>query len=251
MTLPKLNTRTILILAISILAGLALTPQADFGIFWNAGLAARLGQNPYSIPGFFSPLHVLIYFIPLSFLPEPIVYHLNATLTIFILLISLGKRWALALLSPSLWAVAWFGNVDWLPVLALIVPATWIAPLALAKPQIGWLEALLSRRVLPLLFMAGIFIVSFALGMNWSTVQGSSWNISLWPWGIPIGLFLARVAILKRQPDLALAATPFLSPYLSPLSYIAWLPMATRSIWLMAIVLSIQWAITLVWLCRP
>jgi hypothetical protein len=53
---------------------------------------------------------------------------------------------------------------------------------------------------------------------NWFTrgedVIGASWNASLFPWSIPIGLALLFWSLRSMRILPAAAASPFLSPYL-------------------------------------
>jgi hypothetical protein len=46
------------------------------------------------------------------------------------------------------------------------------------------------------------------------------WNSSLWPWGIPVGLFLLWRAWRSSEDWLGVAATPFLFPYVNMPSYL-------------------------------
>jgi hypothetical protein len=45
--------------------------------------------------------------------------------------------------------------------------------------------------------------------------QAMPWNTSLWPIGIPVGLFLLVFAARYDDETLALASAPLLSPYLA------------------------------------
>ena len=46
------------------------------------------------------------------------------------------------------------------------------------------------------------------------------WNWSIWPWGVPVGLFLLWRAWRTGDDRLGVAATPLLSPYLTAPSYL-------------------------------
>jgi len=133
------------------------------------------------------------------------------------------------LLSPLVLHVLLNGNVDWLAMIGFILPP----PLGLffisIKPQIGiavapfWLiEAwrqggwkLVVKTFVP---FAIVLLLSFALFGFWPTysfsVIGKSWNASLWPMSIPVGLALFVTSIRKRKIEYAMAASPCLSPYL-------------------------------------
>jgi len=48
----------------------------------------------------------------------------------------------------------------------------------------------------------------------------ASWNITAWPWGLLPGLALAWLSFRQNSVHLALAASPFFSPYTSPQSWV-------------------------------
>jgi hypothetical protein len=51
--------------------------------------------------------------------------------------------------------------------------------------------------------------------LNFSELDEASWNVSLFPYLISIGIFLLGWAIAKREPYPAMSAGPFFSPYFS------------------------------------
>jgi hypothetical protein len=112
----------------------------------------------------------------------------------------------------------------------------------LAKPQLGaavavfWLVQVWRRRgfaaVLRMFLpVAAAYLLSFALFGFWPGKwfqTGESpihiYNQSLWPWGIPIGLALLAASIGRGEIKFAIAASPFLAPYVQIYSYaIVWL----------------------------
>jgi hypothetical protein len=74
----------------------------------------------------------------------------------------------------------------------------------------------------------------------------STWNASLWPWAFPVGFALTILAIRNRRKDQAMAASPFLSPYLAYHSWVSVLAglmqrdfelvLAVIGMWLVAVI---------------
>lgn len=268
MTTPQ---RLSLVIAAGLALAVALTARnlGDFTIFYTAARAVCAGVNPYTVPGFYSPLWVLCYFIPLSWLPLAIAFRLNA-------LVSLGatgyafwritrgdvlKFWLL-LAAPFALFTAWYGNLEWAPLLAAVVPPLAGFWLAAAKPQMGLIlagvllfEMVRARRLLAASLTLSLLIVltglSFALGMRWEAMPDSAWNISAYPWGVPLGIGLAVASAVRVDRLAGLAATPLLSPYLgSPASWVGVLPLLSRRRGLLAIGVALAWGLLIVWRLR-
>jgi hypothetical protein len=74
----------------------------------------------------------------------------------------------------------------------------------------------------------------------------SEWDASLWPWAFPIGFALTVLSIRNRRKDQAMAASPFLSPYLAYHSWVSVLAglmqrdlelvLAVIGMWLVAVI---------------
>lgn len=125
------------------------------------------------------------------------------------------------------------GNIDWLIPLGAVLPPQIGLFLVLSKPQIGlgvaifWLiEAYRSGRIKqvirifwPVTLATVISVVIYGLYL----LQGlqlvdSWWNLSLWPYAIPIGIALVIYAVQNKNILFAVASGAFLSPYLTPQS---------------------------------
>lgn len=82
------------------------------------------------------------------------------------------------------------------------------------------------------------------MGMRWQSMIAIQWNLSLFPFSVPIGLFLIWQA--WRQKDNrapALAAAPCLSPYVAIQSWAAAFPLLTRWRWLLLAAVIVSWVV--------
>lgn len=246
-------------------------PLVDWTMFLLPASKAILhGESPYSIPGYYKPPWIAVLLTPIAALPEevaamilPIVAVAVWILLAFHLGASSGVITAL-LLSPPVLTNIYNGQVEWMLMLALVMPPRWGLFFALAKPQVGvglavlwlidawrkggWQEV--ARVFGPL---AGITTLSIMVFGAWfSRASGlpddpTVSNMSLWPYAIPIGVWLMVTSIRRRTWPFALASANFLSPYLALYSYssvmIALLVMHPR--WLATVVLA-TWALLIV-----
>jgi len=131
-------------------------------------------------------------------------------------------------------------NVDVLVLIGFVLPAPVGLFFVIIKPQMGlvmvifwlveaWRQGGLQAVLKTFLPVKVAVLLSFVLFGNWlagrqSDLPGSFWNASLWPWSIPIGLGLLMVSLRERPKELAMSASPFLSPYLAYHSWAAALP---------------------------
>jgi hypothetical protein len=131
-------------------------------------------------------------------------------------------------------------NVDVLVLIGFVLPAPVGLFFVIIKPQMGlvmvifwlveaWRQGGLQAVLKTFLPVKVAVLLSFVLFGNWlagrqSDLPGSFWNASLWPWSIPTGLGLLMVSLRERPKELAMSASPFLSPYLAYHSWAAALP---------------------------
>lgn len=238
----------------------------DFRIFYAAGLAARSGISPYTIPGFYNPISALVYFIPISLLPEPAAFRVTifiSTLIYCVALYHFSRRnpinTVLALLSPLLLYNVFYTNVEWLCVLGALVNPLAGFLLALIKPQVGIVLALVllvvifrryGWKVAAVICLAQALIlgVSFALGLSWGIAVPVWGNYSLFPWGLLLAVPLAVYALLKVDRAIALACSPLLSPYVAIQSWVVLLPLAVRRRRVIGMLMIIGWLLIMVYL---
>jgi hypothetical protein len=233
----KLSLISILILALLVLASIYLPPGIDWRLTYRpAALAVMSGRSPYSIDSYFNAPWTIILLLPFALLPENIG---RAAL----LIIGLGsyafvihklgaKLPALIafLISPIILHSLLNSNIDWLPLLGLIMPPQ-IGLLFLAiKPQMGigvaffwmieawrkggFLECI--RVFWPVVLALLISFVMFGpwpLLFNHTKAVTQDFNASLWPSSIPVGIVLLVAALHRRNIKYAMASSPCLSPY--------------------------------------
>jgi hypothetical protein len=207
----------------------------DWHTFRAASLDLVSGRSPYG-GEFYNPPWTLIPLIPLALLPLRIGSSVVSGLAIFsfgYLAYRLGAKplaWAFILLSPPVLLETQSANVTWLAALGIIMPPQIGLFFVSMKPQVGvgiavfWLfEAWQRGRWKEVIRIFGpitlVFALSLAIFGLWplriTEPIALTWNSSLWPQSIPIGLVMLVTAIRREKPGLALASSPFLSPYLS------------------------------------
>jgi len=215
------------------------------GIDWintyrPAALSVLAFRSPYTIEIFHSPPWAVIPLIPLAVLPERIGFGFNFCLGMVstgYVAYRLGAKpltiAAILLSYPVLFSNI-YGNIDWLVYLGLILPPRWGLFFILIKPQAGiglaiyWLfesywEGGFKKIASSFAPVVGATLISFALFGWWPAAGfseiGKSFDASLWPQSFPIGLVILASAIRTRRPGLALASSPFFSPYVAPSSW--------------------------------
>jgi hypothetical protein len=208
--------------------------------FRPAALALLSGHSPYTVPGYFGPPWALIPVIPFAVLPPALGGACVFVLTLLswcLVARRLGASWlvvAVLALSPHVITGAIFGNLDWLAIIGFILPPQIGLFFILIKPQVGiglalfWLwqawrtgGAREAVRVFAPVTIA--LLLSFLLFGFWPTRVGSlsaaAWNVSLWPYSIPIAFVLLVAAIQNKKAGLSISASPFFSPYLASITW--------------------------------
>lgn len=212
-----------------------------FGIDWRltfrpAALAVWAGQSPYTIDIFGLAPWGIVPFLPFALLPESL-----GRAGLFVL--SLGAfGWAayrlgakpLALgaflLSPPVLNDLLNTNANWLVLLGFTLPPQIGLFFVAVKPQVGagvavfwlveawrkggWREVL--RVFGPLAIALGLSFLFFGFWPMRSLyvfTSSQTWNASLWPASLPVGLALLVTAVRLRQIRYAFGAAPCLSPY--------------------------------------
>ena len=233
----------------------------DFKLcFYPAGGAVLAGQSPYQLGCFYNPFWLMLLFAPLSLLPMETAFTVYTALALAGYVIAVhrigGGRSAvlLFLLTPFLYASLQYGNIDWLVMLGAALPPTIGVWLVVLKPQLGLvLLALWAYRfwktgnkgqILKVFAPVAIALV-LSIALGWWRVPNiakmASWNASIFPWGIPAGLLFTWQAFKQDDDRNALAATPFLSPYLAVFSYgLVVMPFLNKPR-LMAVVATLSW----------
>jgi len=232
-----------------------LPPAVDWhGAFRPGSLAILRGDNPYQTPGFIYPPWTSLILLPFAIFPE----HIGRALLFVAYFAAVGytahklggNRVSIpfVLLSPPVLHGLLNGNIDGLIVLGFVLPPWLGLFLLVIKPQISYIyviylfiQTLRTEKFVGVLRMFAPVTVAYLLSLIFfglwpiqfaETVQ-FSWNASLWPLSIPIGLALFVAAIRNRESRFSIAASPFMSPYVllhswvSPLLAIVQFPYET------------------------
>lgn len=241
----------------------------------------RSPLNPYdSTSGglYLNPPWLAWLMVPFSVIPPKIALAAFMTLTILVTIWCVKKMGGgvyialLSLLSPAFYRLFVHGQTDVIVLLGFVFMLVYRNNnlkslgiiLMLIKPQVlglaipvHWLgldrESKLSVLYRIVLFFALSLIVhGLWLVPWWRNVQkvGTGANISIWPYGIPIGLILLAIGLRNNNARLSGMSTLFLVPYLNSSSLFPYTVVLFTSIsklwstaifillWILAIVLS-------------
>lgn len=195
-----------------------------------AALAMLHEQSPYDLRGFNHAPWTLLPLIPFALLPFQVgrVGYFILSFTCFALVAHMMKAKPVSvvifLTSFPVVACLYEGGIEWLAMLAFVMPPSFCFIFAAMMPQVGigislfWLVfawefgglRFVLRHVTPVLIL---LVASFALYGFWPLsffeVGESFYNVALFPYLIPLGAYL----ILTRQYRPSAAASPFLSPH--------------------------------------
>lgn len=184
---------------------------------------SRALLDPYSIKTFNYPPWTSIFFIPFRLFSENTGAYINACLNILVVGALVMKRkgdllaLVLTLTSYPFMALLANGNVEWIPALGFILQNAWGVPFVLVKPQSGFLAMVAwfqrsGNKIKFLIPISVVMLLSFVVWGNWiqsmfnsvqymNLLQGDlyQYNLSLFPWTIPVGLGLVYY-IFKYKP---------------------------------------------------
>jgi hypothetical protein len=213
------------------------------GIDWRFGFyeVAQNPLNPYEATNLFiNPPWIAVLLLPFGVFTEITSLAINTSLNLVLigLLVVSRKGTKLALIltltSFPILSMISNGNIEWIPALGFLLQNKWSVPLLFLKPQVGILAILSwdsfqnNKRafLIPSLF---IILFSFTIWGNWiagmhTNIQSmqnaqrsiDAWNISFFPWSIPVGLLLIYIILKHRPADseiLSVVATLCLVPY--------------------------------------
>ena len=213
---------------------------AYFGIDWRETYYPAVtlllhGKNPYAVTTLHNAVWALFPLIPIALVGEKAGEILMFFVAFGVYVYVARKLGAtplsliLFMTSPLIVYNLMLGNIDWLVVLGFIMPPSAGLFFVLLKPQIGiavvvyWLWTSyksggikdVGKTFLPATFFIAI---SFFLFGNWITgrsdnLLSAGWNLSFFPYSVPIGLLLLIMAWKKK--NYAISASPFFSPYMS------------------------------------
>lgn len=231
------KTLVLIILLLAILPALyynVSVGQDWYQFYRPATLALLHGQNPYDVPAFNNAPWALIPFIPFAVLPYQmgrVGFFLLSLAGFFYIPYKLGaKSVSMVLFVTSYPVISCLngGGIEWLPMLAFVTPAPISLIFAAIKPQVGigialywlfesWRMGGIRTVIKKFLPVTLLLSASFLLYGFWvMTFRGKSQdvaNISIFPYLVPVGLYLIWRAIIERRARPAMASGPFFAPY--------------------------------------
>ncbi len=225
-------------------------------------------ESPYQVQGFYAPPWALLPIVPLVWLPIEWVRPLFvlASMAAFILTarrLGAGLRSSILLVfSYPVIVCLLCGSLEWLVFLGLLLPPQWAIFLLSVKPHVGvgailyllidaWRQGRWRRLAQVIWPSAAAYLLSFLLFGFWparftDTVHRSSasggWNATVWPFLIPVGCYFLWRGIQKRDEKLALAASPFFSPYVAAYSWSGFLLLMLSEPNLLLLTTLVLWA---------
>lgn len=241
--MPASSRIAVLTFAFVVIAAAAMLIPAGIdwkGGYYPAGQDILHGHTPYhplssEKTGFLNPPWALLVIAPLTLLGLKLSWGIwfAANFLLYALaLYRLGAKPAfmiVALLMPPAFMTLWNGNLD----AAVLFGAT-LSPfplglfVVLLKPQMGiglavywgldiWRHKGLRAAVLAFIPVTAAFAVSLLLFGNFfaraNDLVNIGWNVSIFPYGIPIGLALLGAGVYYQKPALAFLSGAFFVPY--------------------------------------
>jgi hypothetical protein len=226
------------------------------GLDWRdtyrpATLAMMRGESPFSVEIYYAAPWCLIPLMPFALLPyawgRAGVFMLGLAAFAFTAHRMGARRWVLAgfLCSAAVVGCLNNGNIEWMPLLGIILPPQWGLVLLAVKPQVGvglgiyWFFIIWRRdgwRAVVRTFtpVTVLTLISFALYGVWvlrfgQTIAWSADNTSLGWYGMALGWALLVRSIRKGDDGLALASGPLLATYVLQFTWSAVLVVLMRN----------------------
>lgn len=229
------------VLLVCMLGSLILAaPFLPVGLDWQntyrpAALAIMRGDSPFSVEIFYAAPWALIPLMPFALMPYELgrlgVFLLGLAAFAFTAYQLGARKWTLVLFMMSAAVIGCLnnGNIEWMPLLGIVLPPQWGLILLAVKPQVGiglglywmvmiWREKGFLEVVRAFAPVTILLLASFILYGLWPLRfdQTLAWSVDNTSFGLQ-GLFLGAVALVwsirNRNERTALAAGPFLSPY--------------------------------------
>ena len=216
-----------------------------WGIDWKdnirlASLDLITGRTPYTSVIRCVPPWIYLLISPIAALPPDIgtavIFVLSYIIYLFVLYRLKANLWVMLAFLFNTFAFynAKNGNLDFLAVLGFVLPPQIGLFFVLIKPQIGigiaifwliesWRKGKFLEVFRTFIPVSAAYVVSFLIYGLWPFkligMASDAYNASLWPLGIPIGIILLYKSIHDRKALFAMAASPFLAPYVNITSF--------------------------------
>jgi hypothetical protein len=232
----------------------------DFRAFFYPAVWA---DGPYAVPGVYNPPWTFAILAPVALFPleqaEAIHFAVSLFAIAFVLRrldVPLAGAAGFVCSLPVVLSLC-YGQLEWLVLAALLLPARWGILLALIKPQVGiglvvwWLveahrERHLWRTVEPLVACLACAFIVWRWPMQLLAPPHTIANATFWPWLVPVGVW-AFWRLLER-PSLgpALLVGPCLSSHLTPGSWSGVMLAVARKPWAIWATNAVTWGLVLV-----
>jgi hypothetical protein len=225
----------------------------DFNMLYSAGRAVWNLQNPYVVsPGFFSPPWMLLILAPIALLELQTARWVWFAFGIICYILAFKRlqisSWSIMvlLLNPFIYFDLMLGNYNWLILLGATLPAAVGSWIVILKPHMSvvlfglWLKQRRWIAFIPIATIAVLFVLQMYTMPNPSRMF---WSTSVWPYGIPVGIALAWFAVKRDDILLALAAAPFLSPYVGVTTWVVVLIPLTRNKFALLAGVLVSWVV--------
>ena len=217
-------------------------PNADwFATFDPAARGLFQGRLPYEQHFVLTPPWAILALAPFVLFPPNIARGLVLVASLSVLIYTAWRLHApkiamiALLISPTAIGSLLAGNLDAFVLAGIFLPPLWGLFFLVIKPQVGigvviyyltqawqsnkWMGII--RTFSPVLIAYIISGILFPVWINRMIYKPSDvWNRSIFPYGIPLGLFFLWLSVKRRNAFFALAAAPFLSPYLTFYTYL-------------------------------
>jgi hypothetical protein len=215
-------------------------PGGDWMNFLPAIQIFLHGGNPYLVGkefyGVYEPFWTYILLAPFALLPFWTGRILLFFVSIVAFTVSAVKMGAsrlqlvLFLCSASVFGCLYSGNIDFLVTMGIWMPPTIGLFFVMMKPQIGvciaiywmynaWKEGGVLKVAKVFTPITAAYLLSFFLYGFWPkhllNMSNNPWNFGLFPYLVPVGIFLLYKALQLQDIRLAGISTPMISPYVT------------------------------------
>ncbi len=247
MTISR-NVKIFILVILGLVTLPLLASYLPVGIDWRdtylpATLAALEGKSPFTVEVYYSAPWAIIPLIPFAIMPYEIgrlgVFVLGLAVFAYVP-IRLGAKMPatiIFLMSAAVIGCLNNGNIEWMPLLGFVLPPQLGLILLAIKPQVGiglglywlitiWKDKGFKEVVMVFAPVTILILVSFMIYGPWvlrfrQTLAWSVDNTSLFPYGLFIGAILLIRSLKQKNDRLAMAAGPFLSPYVLQFTWVA------------------------------
>jgi hypothetical protein len=198
------------------------------------------GGNPYLVGaefyGVYEPFWTYILLAPFALLPfwtGRILLFLVSIVAFTVTAVKMGAsryQLVLFLFSASVFGGLYSGNIDFLVTLGFWMPAQIGLFFVMMKPQIGvciavfwmymaWKEGGALKVAKVFAPVTAAYLLSFLMYGFWPkhlfNMPNNPWNSGLFPYLLPIGLFLLYKALQLKDKRLSGISSPLVSPYVT------------------------------------